>query len=202
MKNFSKAGLLIVTLVIPALIFVFLKFFARNHYDLPYFNPQKDAKGNIVIENGDTLFHKITDNCPLVNEKFDGKLTVISTLPKECNEDCKLLMEELQRVDALRSEIPNLRLVILSEAGALNGNPLPAAIGSAYWGLSENTRSVIDSCFDNALDGTRGATKGDLQNMLMLVDMKGYTRGYYNGIDPAEMDRLMAEIKILDYETK
>ncbi len=50
MINFRKAGLLIVTLVIPALVFTFLKFFATNHYDLQHYFPITDTSGKIVVK--------------------------------------------------------------------------------------------------------------------------------------------------------
>ena len=31
----------------------------------------------------------------------------------------------------------------------------------------------------------------------ILVDKQGYIRGFYDGTDPEEVDRLMAEVKIL-----
>jgi protein SCO1/2 len=41
-----------------------------------------------------------------------------------------------------------------------------------------------------------------LETKLVLIDADGHIRGYYNASDLEETNRLMAEIKILDYEKK
>ena len=91
MINFRKAGLLIITLVIPALFFTFLKFFATNHYDLQHYFPITDNSGKIVVNNGDTTFYKVpvihlkNTNGQVVSEEFgNGQVTVVGYLPEHC----------------------------------------------------------------------------------------------------------------------
>jgi protein SCO1 len=107
MKNFPKAGLLIVTLVIPALIFALLKLFGTNHYDLPYFVAERDGDGSVVVQNGDTLFHRVNAGCGLFDGvNLDGRLTVVSRMPTRCGEACDRAADELERIAALKSAIP------------------------------------------------------------------------------------------------
>ncbi|KQS25547.1 hypothetical protein [Dyadobacter sp. Leaf189] len=199
MKNFPKAGLLIVTLVIPALIFIFLKFFARNHYDLPYFNPERNKADAVIVQNGDTLFHKVSDRIFTQKQvKFSGKLTVLHYLPETCGDTCKLVVSQLQRISALHSEILELNVLTLSQGIANRNGEVPGANGKE-WKLFTYPESEITSFFENEL----GIQKGQLENaqdLIILVDANGFVRGYYKGVDPEEIERLMAEIKILAYE--
>ncbi|MCE6988773.1 hypothetical protein [Dyadobacter sp. CY323] len=197
MKNFSKAGLLIVTLVIPALIFAYLNFFAKNHYILPYFFPSKDLQGNVIVQNGDTLFRKIGSICPQLNGVgIDKRLTVVSTLPASCDDHCQAVLSQLERIVALQKGIPQLGvLTITDKEPTLNGK-LPDSMGKDGWKVIVQAKGLSD-CLES-----EGNVQIGRDSRLVLIDNEGFVRGFYDGSIEAETDRLMAEIKILDYETK
>jgi hypothetical protein len=199
MKNFPKAGLLIVTLVIPALIFVLLKLFATNHYVLPYFLPERDAQGEIRIQNGDTLFHKVSGVCAAFDSvRFAGSTTVIHYLPAECDDSCKLGISEMERIAGLKNDIDNLKILTVTEAGTKPTGLLPTDIG--IWKVAGGTLQQIGGCYLNEL-GMNLDTAGRYPG-LVLIDEASYVRGYYKSGSKEETDRLMAEIKILDYEKR
>jgi len=50
-----------ILLIMPVLVFLFLKGFGTNHYDLRYFYPAIDDESNAVVVNGDTTFRKVAD---------------------------------------------------------------------------------------------------------------------------------------------
>lgn len=203
MKKFPKAGLLIITLVIPALIFVLLKLFATNHYDLPYFNPKLDANQKVEIVNGDTVFQKILEvHLPLGNVKLEDQLSIISVVPEDCGDTCKLVLSNLQRICDLRSGVENLSIITLSR-DSLSASTEFRDLGNPGWNVAITKNADIA----DVLNSQSAAFKQMLElypagSGLILLDRKGYTRGYYNGADPEEVDRLMAEIKILNYEDK
>ena len=69
-QKIIKAGILIAALVVPALIFLYLKGFGENHYELPYLIPRIDsATGNVMMRKNpnpkwnqpkmDTVFHTV-----------------------------------------------------------------------------------------------------------------------------------------------
>ncbi|MHA4737635.1 hypothetical protein [Dyadobacter sp. MSC1_007] len=199
MKNFPKAGLLIVTLVIPALIFVLLKLFATNHYVLPYFLPERDAQGEIRMQNGDTLFHKVSGDCAAFDSAgFAGSTTVIHYLPTECDDSCKLGISEIERIAGLRSDVADLQILTVTEADAKPAGLLPADIGN--WKVAHGTSQQVGGCYLNEL-GMNLDTAGRYPG-LVLIDEASHIRGYYKIGNRQETDRLMAEIKILDYEKK
>jgi hypothetical protein len=203
MKNFPKAGLLIVTLVIPALIFLFLKLFATNHYEVPYFNPKLGSDGRVEIVNGDTVFQNTSElklSSGIVN--LGNGISVISYLPGVCEENCKLMLSNLQRVYDMRSAITDLTINVLSK-DIIEPSSEFRDLGKAAW----NVKVVAESDINNFSNAQALPFKHSLElypdgRGLVLVDRKGYTRGYYDGADPDEVDRLMAEVKILNYEDK
>lgn len=212
MINFRKAGLLILTLVIPALVFVFLKLFATNHYDLPYYHPQVTPAGEIVKSNGDTAFYQVpeitlktTDGKPFVAQFKNGRMTVVNFLPQECDDSCKIVLGQIERIAALKETIPNLQVVTLAENWDSKRPIYPSLMDSNSWLiLMGSTAEVREICKRVLKMETKvpKAKTNSLESKLVLVDTKGQIRGYYNLSDLEETDRLMGEIKILDYEKK
>ena len=199
MKNFPKAGLLILTLVTPALIFVFLKFFGTNHYVLPYFNPQTNSNGQVIVENGDTLFRKVSGIKLKSSEtNLTGKIAVIHYLPETCKDSCLLMLAQLQRINNLATNIPDLYVITLADSTNRANPEYPDELGKYNCKVLLTNHEELG----NVVKDNLGIQRDDLKNKLVLVDKEGYTRGYYNGADAEDADRLMAEIKILQYEYK
>lgn len=195
MKNFPKAGLLIITLVIPALIFALLKLFGTNHYDLPYFVAERDENGLVIVENADTLFHQVSPDCGLfAGVNLDGRLTVVTRMPANCGEPCERATDELERIAALKSAIPELQVLLVASDTVRKGSWQSVKAGSI----------TIAGCFDKELTDTAKASEAAIgrAGQIVLIDRDRHVRGFYKAGDGEETDRLMAEIKILDYEKK
>ncbi|SDE73237.1 hypothetical protein SAMN04487996_106333 [Dyadobacter soli] len=195
MKKFPKAGLLIVTLVIPALIFALLKLFGTNHYDLPYFVTEKDGNGSVIVQNGDTLFHKVSADCGIFGGvNLGDRLTIAVRMPSKCGEPCERATDELQRIAALKAAIPELQILLIAADTVRRGEWQSVKVDSA----------TIAGCFSNELtDAVKGSDGlNGPAGQMVLIDGNKYVRGFYKAGDGEETDRLMAEIKILDYERK
>ncbi|WP_221389890.1 hypothetical protein [Dyadobacter sp. NIV53] len=79
----------------------------------------------------------------------------------------------------------------------------PALISKEGWLISKVLSANKKNVFDNTLkfqtmvpDLKTNSVKGKL----ILIDNNEHIRGYYNGYDAEEINRLMAEIKILNLE--
>ena len=188
MKITPKAGLLILTLVIPALIFTFLRFFARNHYDLPYFNPVTTADGRVKVVNGDTTFRQIPSICNS-DISTPGKLTIVYPFEVKSADSLEMISSKLQRLEDLRTEIDNIQLVILPVESSISMSP---GLDPKVWKVLAKQGMPISECI-NSLYGDKAAH-------LVLIDSQGFTRGYYKIGDAEDSDRLMAELKILQYQ--
>jgi len=211
MINFRKAGLLIVTLVIPALVFVFLKLFATNHYDLPRYHPQLDSSGRVMVNYEDTLFYMVpgihlknVSGNPVTENFGKGKISVVGYLPENCDETCKIVLDQVARVFALKENIPNLTLFTIAEKWASKNSGYPDGFNSDNWPVITGSREEVNHALELLKFETNvpKAKTNSIESKLVLIDVNGHIRGYYNLADVEETDRLMAEIKILDYEKK
>ena len=228
-KNTAKVGILIIILAVPTFIFVFLKLFGQNYYKLPYLMPEIDATGQVVMKGVDTVFHQIPsfDLIDQNGQRFSstqtkGKIYVVDFFFTRCGTTCPKLTTNLSRVQSLFANDPNILIVSHSvdpkhdssavlqkfaqkydaKAGkwffltgdkkaiydlAIKGYKLPAADASEY---DKNIKS-IDETFIHS-------------EKLLLIDKEGYIRGIYDGTYSPDVERLVAEIKVLSeiYKSK
>jgi|AntAceMinimDraft_5_1070358.scaffolds.fasta_scaffold173469_1 protein SCO1/2 len=200
------------TLAFPVLIFLFLKIFTTNHYDLPYYVPMIDSVSNAVVMNeGDTVFYQLNDfslittsNEPLTSDQLRGKMMVLSSIRLANVDGYDKVLGELVRINKLSESYPELIILTLipEKENGIKTELEKRRVVSELWKVISVTDSsqyeYVDKIFHLSEKAGIHQTISS-NNRLSLVDASGYTRGYYNALDPEDIDRLMAEIKILDY---
>jgi len=94
----------------------------------------------------------------------------------------------------LKTAIPELQVLLIATDTVRRGE----------WQSVKADSTTIASCFSKEL--TDIAKGSDVLNgragQIVLIDRSKHVRGFYKAGDGEETDRLMAEIKILDYEKK
>ncbi|TLU89854.1 hypothetical protein [Dyadobacter sediminis] len=108
------------------------------------------------------------------------------------------MLAQIQRVNNLTIDIPDLVITTLADSAYMQHSDYPDELGKQNWKILLTGKEEAT----DVMEKLSGSCQDDLHNMLVLVDKDGYTRGYYKGADPEDSDRLMAEIKILQYEYK
>ena len=217
-----KAGILIVLLVVPALVFLFLKTFGDNKFSLPYYFPELDESGHAIVEKGDTLFHKIQDfelvsqlNSPVRLSDFDGEIKIVSFFFSRCGTVCPILNTNLSRVnETFKDNIgveflsitvdPNFDTPEVLEAYADEISP-----GLTNWYFLSGDKEYI---YNLALKGFKLPVSDasvytneplDVDEMfihsekVLLLDGDNFVRGIYDGTELEEMERIRLEMKIL-----
>jgi protein SCO1 len=226
-KYIGKAGMLIVILVVPALVFLFLKYSTTNHYNIPYFVPELDEKGEVIVHGKDTVFHKIPEfklidqnGNTFTSAQTKGKIYVADFIFTRCKTICPKMTSQLARVQDAFQQNTDVLLVSHSvdpnydSAEILRGFAKQNEAKDGKWffltgdkkaiynlGINGYKVSVADaSAYDKnvSIDETFIHTE-----KLLLIDKEGYIRGFYDGTDKKEVDRLILEIKVLlDYYKK
>ena len=213
MQKYIKAGLLIVVLVVPALIFLFLQGYTANHFDLPYFVPLRNTVTNEVIRKGeDTVFYHVKDfsltsvdsATAITSAQLLGKTVVVSAFKSPCDAGCEKTLSELTRINALHQAYPSFTILTI-----VNKNEKSLATIARYQKAGWDVVMVPDSTYQKVVQGTFHLLPEDMKeqtisfnNRLSLLDGKGYIRGYYDAGKTEEVERLLAEIRVLEYNRK
>ncbi|MGL4629608.1 MAG: SCO family protein [Leadbetterella sp.] len=217
----TKAGILLATLVIPAFVFLFFKFFAKNRFDLPYYYPIVDDNDQVKIIKGDTLYNQLAE-IGFINEegKFSrieqGQIRVISYFFTRCGTICPITNKNLARVsEAFKAEnkvkLYSLTVdpvydtpTVLAEYKKRNEWKFPN-----WQFLTGDKKAIyrfaIEDCklpVSDASEYNKTITNIDdafiHSDKVLLFDKNGYCRGIYTATDRHEIEeKLMPEIKVL-----
>ena len=228
-----KAGILIAALVVPALIFLYLKGFGENHYNLPYMIPLTDSTtGNIMMKKNpnprwnqpemDTVFHtipswKLTDENgnEFLGQSLKGKIYVADFFFTRCGSICPKMSTELTRVQDTFSKEGEVQLASFS-VDPMHDTPeklreyaqkYDAKAGKWHFLTGTKTQIyplAVKGYFIPVADASEydKAVKTPDETFihsekLILVDKEGYIRGFYDGTDKKDVDRLILEIRVL-----
>lgn len=224
-----KAGILFATLLVPALLYLFLRFSTQNHYTLPRYLPRIDSArseplmGKVTSPDGrqitDTLYNRIPpfrlisqDGKTVDQSIVRGKIYVASFFFTRCGTICPKISSQLTRVqDIFRNRDD---LVFLSHSvDPEHDRPeqLKAyaeryeAIPGKWYFLTGSKADIYELAMHGyylpAVDAGVKEGKPDEtfihSEKLVLVDKDGIVRGFYDGTDKEDVDRLVLEIRVL-----
>lgn len=190
----KKAIFLFLLLLLPILIFLFLKGFGRNEFTIPvyYETGLGDSLSTPCLNRSNQQY---VVNSPYVEEgqlklihfeNIDGPLTLFR-------------LEELERVQDVFGEDPEVQLIT-----SVNAVNMDVQVIEDY----KNRVQFLDQFWKRqALDSMSWATlkfcamaMSNLDNRVVLVDKQNRIRGYYNITEREETDRLILELRILKTE--
>lgn len=214
MKTIWKTGILLLILAIPVLIYLFLQGFGANQFDIPVYYEE-----GVYSSNSDCNFSEGQHSIPnfsLVNQDKDditdaaleGKITVVDFFFTSCPDICPIMSSELSRVASAFKREGSVKIMSFSVDPTHDTPEVLKSYAEDYEAEAEQWQFVTGdkkSIYTLARcgfilpvqDGDGG--KGDFihSEKLVLVDESKRIRGYYDGTDRADVDRLITEIGIL-----
>lgn len=197
----KKTIFLILTLAIPVSIFVFLKLFGSNTFEVPYLFDE-----GIPDCSNSSSAHMVPDITCVGNkeQQFNSRelegFIIYGVLDVEKPEQNKELIVELVRIQDAFYEVepPNFHIFI-------NGNPEQRIAMESQcrdMGLAQKSSSIAYMESEYLFDflkcgiGLIDEKSVDFTN-LVLVDADKKIRGIYDGLDVEQTDQLILELKIL-----
>ena len=218
MKISPKGIILFFVVVLPTLLFIFLKFYGVNHYDLPVY--YENGIDSLAFDCSDQKEQHFVDNFLFSTQDNDNigavfleeKITVINFFYTKCGTPCDDENEELSRVYNFYKDYANFQILSISL------NPIADSLASistyvatrktdqAHWyfvrGEASHTFNFVNCGLVLKLSKD---TLGVLfTSQMVLVDGQKKIRGYYDATNRSDIDRLVREVSILEskLETK
>jgi len=217
MNKITKAGILVLILVVPVFLFQYFKFFGKNHYKLPVFfatDSVLNDQGKYVIteahEVPDFSF-KNQDGITIKREDFKGKIVVVDFFFSRCPGICPQMTNQLVRVQEKFKQDSLFQILSFTVDPEYDSSSVLKSYALKYGAIPEKWHFLTgrkDSIYSLAQKGFFITAMEDKERpldfihseKLVLVDREGRIRGYYNGTDSEEVDRLITEIQVLQYE--
>ncbi len=190
----KKGIFLFLLILLPIIIFLFLKRFGRNEFSIPVYYEQglgdslstpclDRSKNQYVIASPFVSEEKIQ----IIHfERVDGPLTLFR-------------LEELERVQDVFGEDPEVELITSVNGVSMSLQDVEDYKNRIRFYDSFWKRQELDSL---AWSGFKycGVAMSNLDNRVVLVDKQNRIRGYYNITEREETDRLILELRILKTE--
>jgi protein SCO1/2 len=205
-KNTVKLVFLSITLLVPIAIYLFLRFFGHNQFDIPiYYSEGIPADSAVCVQSNLSHFVDLSrvSNDPNANENLlSGKLSVIALLP-EIEKDLEERTHKLSRIASALDDKEIFQIVMI-EQNAIDNNRQGKENLMIESGIFKTIQSDIEKMKKFAICQLVILNFND-ENMngndrIVLIDDLRRIRGYYRIDDFDDMDRLILEVKILTNE--
>lgn len=200
-KERIKLFLLLVTLAVPVIIFLFLKGFGENHYTVPVFYEQGIPvdTSECLQENHPHVVDLSNFTGDFLSEKkidlFDGKLSVIDIdiQPAATFDKTGYPLNRVKDHFDLENIVQFIMIRPVSGSSQEKQSPVDDSYKYIYG--TKDQVSAFARCalvlldFPDQVDGST--------RRFVLVDKQGRIRGYYPISDFDEVDRMILEMKII-----
>ena len=191
-----RKTIVFIVLGIPVLIAVILKFFGESQYEIPIYYEDGVVNLECGIQTTDQYY---------LQSLHDGdndilsfrEATTILFIQSELNNPSVQIDQQIARMMSTKTSSNELRICVLTnDQSMLN-------ISSDYLVLEydiESLRQVVNC--ELLVSSSEIAEEEIGYNTVILIDDSGRIRGYYDGTEEEEFDRLSAEVDILLTEKK
>lgn len=188
----AKGIYLFLLILLPVIIFLFLKGFGKNQFDIPVL--YTDGLGDTLVNIGclDRSNSQYYVESPYM-EKGIVKVVQFESLDGPV---LKTRLEELEKVQDIFYKNPKIKLTTYLNENSLQANSISnydkrITFFEDFWKFKE-----LDSAT------WAGFRQCDLvmtamDNRVVLIDEQNKIRGYYNIMEREETDRLILELRIL-----
>jgi protein SCO1/2 len=219
-NNIAKAVVLIVLLFIPASIYLYFMTVLNSIPKLGYFGPREPIT---VIVDGeetiDTAYHMIPsfsfvnqNNQEITEQHFEGKIYVADFFFTSCQSICPIMSSQLERVQEKYKNLEGISIlshtvdperdsvsVLRSYANHFQ------AIDKKWEFVTGNKKEIYNIArkgyFVSASEGDGGEEDFIHSPLFVLIDKQKHLRGYYDGTDSLEVNKLLIDIDVLLVES-
>ena len=187
-------------LAIPVLILIFLEKFGQQHYTIP--TDPSEAEGLSALVPAGALGKAFQFSNQLIdnqgNEVSSDLLldqnTIFYGMPQVFSDTAQLVLERLVGVRDIFEGNPDVQLVVVMATDDIDSL---SALAQRYRSQEKHWQFLADT--------TQGAAPnrilpvGISSATVLLIDQNQRVRGYYDGMQEKEIDRLVVETRILLY---
>lgn len=211
---------LVCVLLIPVLIFMFLRGFGENHYDLPIFyqngvdNPFKECSFEDSTQHYIPEFAFTNQEGKTIGRKeMEGKITIVDFFFTSCPSICPVMSKEMERVNDMFRNNPEVQILSISIDPEYDTPEILQEYADEHHATPGKWHFLSGSKLETyelarcgfilpTVDGLGNPDDFIHSDKFTLVDDQGRIRGYYSGTNREDVDLLMLETKVLLHGNK
>ena len=214
MKSLRRVLAVLVILLVPSIFFLVLQTGKNQYNTLPILGPREAPE----TAGGDTIYHTLPD-FSLISHRgdsvslasFEGKILVTDFFFATCQTICPKMNMQMKRVQEKFKDRQDLALLSITVNPAQDSVAVLSRYANDYgadpkmWTFATGDKKVIydlarHGYFLTAMPGDGGPGDFIHSEKLVLIDKERRIRGYYDGTDYLDVDKLVEDIVMLQYE--
>jgi len=217
---FKKSKSTLIFLLFFTIIFVpILYFLVKPKSQLPVYNPVDvnprlvdDAVKHVSRDHKISDFHLVNQNGDTISQKnFENKIYVADFFFTRCQTICPIMAINMTQLQDYYKEDTSLKFLSHSVTPVIDSVSVLRAYADKHgaidgkWEITTGDKRHIyelarKSYFAVLDEGDGGDQDFIHTEQFVLVDKKKQIRGFYDGTDATEMDRIIKDIEILKLE--
>jgi len=161
----------------------------------------KVADFSLTNQNGETITQK----------DYEGKIYVADFFFTRCQTICPIMANNMERIQEAFKNDKDIMLLSLSVTPEMDSIPVLRAyadkkgVNDSVWNVTTGDKKHIYDLARKSYFAVIDEGDGGIQDFIhtenfVLVDKKRQIRGYYDGTDAKDVDRLIEDIKLLQQE--
>jgi protein SCO1/2 len=214
MKYLLRIGLLSLIIVVPIFVIAFFNLFGENHHRLFIFQPidsVQTKQGYQVTKAYTVPSFQLTseDGQPFSSASLKEKIYVANFIYTRCEAQCKTMSNQLIRVQETFKNQKDISIVSFTVDPEHDSASVLKEYADAHqaipgkWIFLTGPKQYIYNLGQTGFFVSTMEEKDVPLSFLhsekfILVDQRGWIRGFYDGTDQKEVDRLITEIKVLE----
>jgi hypothetical protein len=188
----AKGVYLFLLILLPVIIFLFLKGFGKNQFDIPilYIDGIGDTLTNVsCLDRSNSQYF-------VESSYFEKGIVKVVQFEKQDGPVLKTRLEELEKVQDIFYQNPRIKMTTFLDGSSLQASSISnynrrITFLDQFWRFEE-----LDSvAYANLKQCSLVLTP--LDSRVVLIDEENKIRGYYNIMEREETDRLILELRIL-----
>ncbi len=159
----------------------------------------KVADFKLINQNGDTITQK----------DYENKIYVTDFFFTRCQTICPVMTNNMEKVQQVFLKDDNVKFLSLSvtpvidSVSVLKDYAIEKGVVDSKWNITTGNKKEIYNLARKSYFVVTDEGDGGLQDFIhtenfVLVDKNKQIRGYYDGTDLKDMDRLISDIKLLE----
>jgi len=213
MKNTKKTVYLCLALLVPVFLILFFTIFASSAHKLPVFfayDSTETERGYIITDAHTIPAYTLTDQNGAIfkSTAYDSCFKVYDFVFTRCGSICPKMTTQMIRVQEAFKHDKDVVLISLTVDPEHDSSEVLQQYAKEYnaipgkWYFLTGEKDSIYTLGQRQFFLTAKQNEEDLTDFLhseriVLVDKNGWIRGYYNGTEEKEVDRLIIELKVL-----
>ena len=206
-KRQFKSGFIFLSLafVLPTIVYAGYDWYKNHIEPLPYFGKNYSVEEQNAPHSAISQFNFTNQDGMQINNNFvSGHICIVHYFFTSCPTICPIMIANLK---GLQKDVSSSNFRILSltvdpihdTVGRLKRYALAKKIDNRNWQFATGKKEQLylfarKGLSIDATDGDGGASDFIHSEKLVLLDPKQHIRGYYDGTDKSDVDRLKKDI--------